>query len=401
MRPSFRRALLLLSVPALAVSATASAATDTITTYAGPGSGANVLGTPASLSPMAGGGLLLADPAKGKIWRIGQGSIATHIPNGPDVNQPKGVTALPDGGAIVADAGSGRIRWFNAQGEQTHFEGGFTDPTDVLPMPDGRLLVANGSESQIVEIDGETGMIRALGDPGNLVGRPYDLSLDEHGDVLFADPEKHAIFKLDGDADALNANTLTVVAGTSGQAGSSGDGGAATAARLRTPEAVAATAGGGFLIAAGRGGDRLGRPEPGGRGGAPPSPDEPAWPLVPATTVRVFAFSASASPSSLKIACFSGSAKSTSPCSSSERSYGGPTRLPRISKRGDHSRLTIDLDDLRVAAVGHEEPAIRAWDGVGVGEPTLEVRLLALGVEPADAAAAGVGDGSRRQWAGR
>jgi len=72
---------------------------------------------------------------------------------------------------------------------------------------------------------------------------PHQVSLDSTGNIYFADPNHHQIFK----RDAATGET-TAVAGT-GESGYSGDGGQATQARLDNPQGVFVTSGGSIYIA--------------------------------------------------------------------------------------------------------------------------------------------------------
>src|SRR6266480_4436773 len=72
---------------------------------------------------------------------------------------------------------------------------------------------------------------------------PADVAATADGGFLITDQNNDAIRRVSP------AGTITRVAGTLGAPGSTGDGGPATAAKLKTPTGVAATADGGFLIA--------------------------------------------------------------------------------------------------------------------------------------------------------
>ncbi len=74
------------------------------------------------------------------------------------------------------------------------------------------------------------------------INNPLGLSVGTDGSVYIGDTSNHRIRKLSPDG------TISTVAGN-GTQGFSGDGGAATAAQLRVPVQVAATPGGGVLIA--------------------------------------------------------------------------------------------------------------------------------------------------------
>src|SRR5207244_954980 len=72
---------------------------------------------------------------------------------------------------------------------------------------------------------------------------PNGVAATADGGYLIADTSNQVIRRVSP------AGTITTVAGTLTMTGSTGDGGPATAAKLNFPEGVAATADGGFLIA--------------------------------------------------------------------------------------------------------------------------------------------------------
>ena len=75
------------------------------------------------------------------------------------------------------------------------------------------------------------------------LNRPYGMASDGNGNFYFADKDNGVVRKLDG------KNVITTVAGVPGTCGSSGDGGAATAAQLCEPNAVAVGPSGNLYIA--------------------------------------------------------------------------------------------------------------------------------------------------------
>src|SRR4051812_49504673 len=75
------------------------------------------------------------------------------------------------------------------------------------------------------------------------LSHPVEVAVTADGGYLIADETNHAIRRVSP------TGTITTVAGTLTAPGSSGDGGPATAATLSFPTGVATTADGGFLIA--------------------------------------------------------------------------------------------------------------------------------------------------------
>src|SRR5947199_95394 len=139
----------------------------------------------------------------------GDGGLATAA----NLSYPRGVAATADGGYLIADTSNSAIRRVSPAGTITTVAGTLTMPgstgdggpataatlsinaTGVAPTPDGGFLIADSGNSAIRRVS-----------PGG---------------------------------------TITTVAGTLTMSGSTGDGGAATAAKISFPSGVAVTAGGG------------------------------------------------------------------------------------------------------------------------------------------------------------
>lgn len=145
------------------------------------------------------------------------------------LSYPFGLAALPDGGFVIGDSGNHRVRRVSR---------------------DGRISTVAGNGTHGYGGDGGPALRAALHSPKGLAVTP-------NGDLLIADSFNHRIRKV------TRAGTIMTVAG-SGTRGFSGDGGAAVAAALSAPEAVAADRAGGFLIAD-TGNRRLRRVGPDGR----------------------------------------------------------------------------------------------------------------------------------------
>jgi hypothetical protein len=128
-------------------------------------------------------------------------------------------------------------------------------PTSVAVMPDGGYVVSSWNWSNVRRVS-PTGTITTLAGANGLNGfsgdggpatraqlnLPMGVALQADGSVLIADSNNFRIRKVSP------TGIITTVAGN-GQEGFSGDGGAATSAKLDLPVAVAATRDGGFLIA--------------------------------------------------------------------------------------------------------------------------------------------------------
>ena len=172
-------------------------------------SGADPPATQWSVFPMAGGG---------------EAVRPNGLANGRALVNPLGLTAMHDGGVLIADS------------------------TRVLRLGrDGVLTVVAG-----------TGRAGFSGDGGPAtrarIEGASDVAVAADGSVLIADTGNARVRRID------STGTIATVAGT-GDFGSSGDGGPATSATLTAPVSVAATPDGGFLIA-----DALQLPYPPGSG---------------------------------------------------------------------------------------------------------------------------------------
>lgn len=186
------------------------------------------------------------------------------------LSAPYGVALLPDGGFLVADSGNNRIRRVSASGRIKTVAGtgasGFSGdggpavdaqlslPTSVSPIPGGGFLIADSSNNLVRRV-GPRGRITTVagtgsagysGDGGPATAAellsPTDVAATPDGGFLIADNGNLRVRRVSPDG------VITTVAGT-GRAGFSGDGGAATEARVNRPTGVAAVAAGGFLVA--------------------------------------------------------------------------------------------------------------------------------------------------------
>jgi hypothetical protein len=187
-----------------------------------------------------------------------------------DMNHPRGLAVLPDGGFLIAEAFGHRIRRVLPDGTMTTVAGtgvkGFSGdggpatsarlnlPHAVAPLPDGGFLIDDTNNNRIRRVwpDGRittvagTGAGGFSGDDGAAtaarIGAPRGIDASPDGGYLIADSNNHRIRRVSP------GGTITTVAGT-GVKGFSGDGGPATSARLNLPFGVAVLPGGGFLVA--------------------------------------------------------------------------------------------------------------------------------------------------------
>jgi hypothetical protein len=204
----------------------------------------------------------------------GTGAAGSSGDGGPataaTMRAPLGVAAMPDGSFLIADPATSRIRRVSATGIITTVAGNGTfgssgdggpattaqisAPNGVAAMPDGGFLIADTGNSQIRRVSA-TGIITTVagtstpgfsGDGGPATGAqlnlPQSVAATADGGFLIGDKENARVRRVSA------TGIISTVAGT-GVKGSSGDGGAATAAQLSYVAGVAATPDGGFLIA--------------------------------------------------------------------------------------------------------------------------------------------------------
>lgn len=129
-------------------------------------------------------------------------------------------------------------------------------PNGVVQDGAGNTYISETYGNRIRKVDPSGTITTIAGDPGNASGYsgdggpataatmnyPYWLSIDSAGNLLIADLYNNAIRSIN-----LKTGIITTVAGNH-TAGYSGDGGAATSAALNGPQSVHALPGGGFLI---------------------------------------------------------------------------------------------------------------------------------------------------------
>ena len=129
------------------------------------------------------------------------------------------------------------------------------NPYGIVSGPDDALYFCEVDEGRIRRLDTNTGRLTTIAGNGIKAytgdGRPaleasfsapHEIRFDDRGNLFVVERDAHVVRRIDA-----NTNLVSTVAGT-GEAGFSGDGGAAIAAQLRQPHSIALDATGNLLI---------------------------------------------------------------------------------------------------------------------------------------------------------
>jgi len=267
----------------------------TITTLAGTGTagynGDNIpattaqLNNPHGIAVDAAGNVYIADSPNQRIRRVAPDGIITTVAgtgasgyNGDNIpattarlNYPKGVEVGPDGGLYIGDANNHRVRRVDLStgmittvaGTGTAGAGGdggpatsaqLNQPRNLAFGPDGDLYIADNTNFKVRRVDSVTKTITTVAGSGTAgysgdggaatsarLNEVRDVAVDAAGNVYIADELNHRIRWVD------TGGIIRTFAGT-GTSGFSGDGGLATAARIAGPRGVAVDPQGRVLI---------------------------------------------------------------------------------------------------------------------------------------------------------
>jgi sugar lactone lactonase YvrE len=234
MRTVFIRSSWLAAVLVLS-GASVSAQNRVISTYAGPRLPANgelaaaaAIDSPGSVAADGTGGFYVASQSQNRVYRIsangelslvaGSGLAGYGGDGGPaasaQLNGPRGIALGSAGDLYIADTNNHRIRRVN---------------------PAGVITTVAGTGTAGIGGDGGPATSARL-------SSPLGIAVDLGGNLYIADSGNHRVRQVTA------AGVITTVAGT-GTVGSSGDGGPATSAQLRSPNGVAVDAAGILYIA--------------------------------------------------------------------------------------------------------------------------------------------------------
>ncbi len=206
------------------------------------------LNAPAGLAAGPGGVLYIADSGNGRILRLAGGQLATVIepsPVGVTLAQPTGIAVDRSGVLYVADAEAGVVLRRSPDGAVTVVADrsrGLNRPRDVALGVAGELFVADGRRVWKIGAEGSMSLF-AGGSTSAVWGDgvkatsarldgPIGVAVDAGGDLYIAEEGRYRIRKVD------QTGLIRTVAGT-GESGTDGEEGPATAARLVDPVAVA------------------------------------------------------------------------------------------------------------------------------------------------------------------
>ena len=261
--------------------------------YSGDGGLATsaLLTSPTGISIDAKGNLYISDGGNHCIRKVNAttGIISTIVGNGiagysgdggsataAQLNDPSGISFDAAGNLYIADRGNNRIRKVNkstgvittiaGNGVASYFPlvvdsvaaygASLAQPSSISFDAIGNLLIADSYNNRIRKVSANTSIINTIAGDGNAtfagdnglataasLNQPSGACSDASGNIFIADKKNHRIRKVNS-----TTGIITTIAGN-GTATFSGDGGAASAAKLSSPNNVAIDAIGNLYIA--------------------------------------------------------------------------------------------------------------------------------------------------------
>jgi uncharacterized protein (TIGR03437 family) len=218
------------------------------------------LNAPYGLAVDASGNVYIADLGNARVRKVSpDGTIATvaggAATGGVTLTAPRNLALDTAGNLYISDFGANRVYRLTTAGKLEVVAGsgdagsladGYEVQADLaalnapagLAVRNGTLYIADSGNQRIRKVSG--GMMSTVETTGAAFTLPVGLALDAKGVLYVADKSAAVVRRIT--ADAADA-----VAGT-GTAGNSGDGGAATAARLTAPREIAFDAAGNLYI---------------------------------------------------------------------------------------------------------------------------------------------------------
>ena len=227
----------------------------------------STLSTPASIALDADGNLYIADYDGGVVRKVDPSGVLTTIAGGGDTDAddipatdailqgPTAVAVDAAGNLYISDWDASAIRKVDVNGTISTLESAEVDgPTALRLDSTGNLYVADDNLHQVFELDKSGAFSVVVGTTQGYAGdgdaataaqlnSPEGLALDDSGNLYIADTDNHVVRKVDTEG------TITRIAGASdGTAGYDGDGGPATSAHLHSPMGLDLDAAGNLYI---------------------------------------------------------------------------------------------------------------------------------------------------------
>jgi hypothetical protein len=249
----------------------------------GPATSAQ-LGTPRDVAALPNGGFLIADTDNNEVRMVSPSGVITTVAgtgvsgyNGDGIpattaqlDGPRGVASLPNGGFLIADFFNHRVRMVDPSGiihtiagDGTAGSGGdgglataaqVEYPRDISLTPDGGYLIGEHLADCVRKVNAAgiintvAGICGTTGNSGN--GGPATAAMFATVNGVSSFPDGSFVVT-DGPSDAVRivgTNGIIRQAAGNGTSGFSGDGGPATSAAIDGPRQVAALSDGSFLF---------------------------------------------------------------------------------------------------------------------------------------------------------